>query len=77
MHTIDKIQQLRQALWDNRAGCPLATVHRDDLFTLLDDVERMLTPPVMSIPLQVEEPIPPAPSVPPSKRRRQEKDQSL
>ena len=77
MHTIDKIQQLRQALWDNRAGCPLATVHRDDLFTLLDDVEQMLTPPpVLSIPLQVEEPIPPAPSISPSKRRR-EKDTSL
>ncbi len=37
--TIEMIQSLRQTLLDNAAGHPLAQVHRNNLFALLDECE--------------------------------------
>lgn len=44
--TLEKIQGLRQALLDNASGHPLARVHRNDLFTLLDEAEVIAKQPV-------------------------------
>ena len=37
--TKEKISELRQALLDNAAGGQLHTVHRNELFKLLDEAE--------------------------------------
>lgn len=47
--TLELIQQLRQALLDNAAGHPLAQVHRNNLFALLDECEGMITPVSLSL----------------------------
>ncbi len=40
--TVEGIRALRQALLDNAAGHPLAQVHRNNLFTMLDEYEHLL-----------------------------------
>lgn len=39
---LETIRSLRQALLDNAAGNPLAQVHRNNLFKLLDESELFL-----------------------------------
>lgn len=61
------LTQLRQALLDNAAGHPLASVHRNRLFTLLDEAEQfnaMVDAAVDAIPMDIE---PQLPSIKPIK----------